>query len=583
MFRQSLRIIKYQSLHMNQFKSLITVTGGTFKISADPLAAYWPKFELEVDWKRKKNNTIKTIEEPKPKHDSISLSISEQHVKSHQYDLVIDCNKLSDLNEDGWPIYLDGENNLWYDADENYNGEKRMMPEKKTALKTVAISGLFNSGKTFFANNLCETNLPSDDNITTKGLSLKKLHSEPILIIDTAGSNSAIDISDQSLSDKITSEKILENTTYDIANFHVYVVNHLTWPEQQHLETLYQKIKLTKEYGGGKKKWPLYVVHNFRNNTLEDLRDKLLNDIKVVYKNAVFRSNSLVPNAEKGFRALIDDFIDIDKKNAKSTRNPIRYLFQKCKNWYQNNKNESDRPRFWVDANNDHTTIHLFLVNNSSPAARAYNNFVLQQIRHQISSEKEPEKELKDDQFCLNDVFDSLNNQINQHTTVMDENGEILSPFDQEPRLVVVGDKNRNTDFRLVLRDRKEQIIPKENLDLSYNALFIGTAESKWTPKYDIQYSHEMCGIWMELPGELVDTEAYIDTKDNQTQLVIRGKRQKEETYGNQFEQDSKSERYFGKFEFIINLTKEYCYLDKIERGNGVLMVQVANSNKRTF
>jgi len=60
---------------------------------------------------------------------------------------------------------------------------------------TVAVTGLYDKGKTFVLNNLTLSNLPSGKKVKTKGISFKHVNVDngtKIIIVDTAGSYSPV-------------------------------------------------------------------------------------------------------------------------------------------------------------------------------------------------------------------------------------------------------------------------------------------------------------------------------------------------------------------------------------------------------
>eukprot|EP01084_Bolivina_argentea_P090407 162929_1 len=215
-----------------------TQYGGGIEAEVSPYTMYYPKIKANISWQRKITEYSDSKQQKAASREHELEKEAEKQIEQDDYDMIIDCDQLLNLNKNGWPIHIKADNELWYDVDHQqqsyFKGHKRFMPEKENLVRTVAVSGIFNTGKTFFVNNLCSMDLPSSDSVSTKGLSMKRMYgaSKDILILDTAGSNSAIEMINEetSLSDKISSEKILQNTIYDVANFHICVVNKLTWP-----------------------------------------------------------------------------------------------------------------------------------------------------------------------------------------------------------------------------------------------------------------------------------------------------------------------------------------------------------------
>mmetsp|Transcript_13819 Transcript_13819/g.21652 ORF Transcript_13819/g.21652 Transcript_13819/m.21652 type:complete len:661 (-) Transcript_13819:58-2040(-) len=652
MFKRSVSLLGYRSApsltgltrRQHRVFSNYQVTGGYGKVSASPWDMYYPRFEVGINFKKKTTQedsrpiTHSHAGDREQRARAAAYQESEQQIKEYGYDMIVDCDRLLDLNANGWPIHLKVENALWYGIDDK--GHKRMMPEKESRVKTVAVSGIFNTGKTFFVNNLCRFTLPSDDGVSTKGLSIKHLDDTEILIMDTAGSNSAIEVTGElSLSDKISSEKILQNTIYDVANFHVCVVNKLTWPDQHHFEMIYDKIKESQSENGKActQQMPLYIVHNFRDHSLQDLKGKLLGEIKRAYKQGRFRCDSfMAQDEEEEFRNLIDEFIESDDSSQASTVHETieklaATLHADIQNEYRNaglfagdsfidaaklqgtlsrllemeaRKQQSEefnqakvealreklaqRPSFWFDSKGDNTTKHMFLVDNSASAgAQAYNFFVFEQMRRELQTSPVN----KENPFSLSKVFDSLSQNINQYVKFVDVKGNIIQvPQPLQPHICFVGN-NDNPDFRLILdpelAEQEANIKLKKSSELEYNALFIGA--TSWKPRYDVHYNEEtgICTVWLELPGKSTAKVSVVPATHNDdgsmlTTLKIKGVRDRDEDYPNEFGPNDKMDRNFGEFNFEIKLKKEYTRrLGRSERKHGVLTIKIAKEEQQ--
>jgi len=271
------------------------------------------------------------------------------------YDLVLNCDSLRDLNSEGWKLTV-----------------TKQMEEIKSA-KCVSVSGGYNSGKTFIVNGLADgLNLRSGFDVHTEGLSIKKLSipNVTLLFLDTAGSNSPIKVAEeQALSDKICAERILNSVLLELADFHICVVNQLTWADQRHFEELTNQIQLHSTELPAK--WPLFVVHNFRERGLNDLK-QVLDELKLLYPNGKLRVNDFRPvkndnelshDAEQLLLTQVAQ-ITHERELLTSQRNNLK------PNYYQ----------FWFDAKDNEHVRHVFLVKNDGNG-KIFNSITFEYIR----------------------------------------------------------------------------------------------------------------------------------------------------------------------------------------------------------
>jgi Fe2+ transport system protein B len=97
---------------------------------------------------------------------------------------------------------------------------------------TVAVTGLYDKGKTFVLNNLTASNLPSGKKINTKGISFKYVNVDSgtnLILVDTAGSYSPVQIKNEySIVEKEATEMFIMDLVFEISDYFICVVNDFT-------------------------------------------------------------------------------------------------------------------------------------------------------------------------------------------------------------------------------------------------------------------------------------------------------------------------------------------------------------------
>lgn len=107
---------------------------------------------------------------------------------------------------------------------------------------TVAVTGLYDKGKTFVLNNLTASNLPSGKKINTKGISFKYVNVDSgtnLILVDTAGSYSPVQIKNEySIVEKEATEMFIMDLVFEISDYFICVVNDFTSLDQRYLDKL---------------------------------------------------------------------------------------------------------------------------------------------------------------------------------------------------------------------------------------------------------------------------------------------------------------------------------------------------------
>lgn len=187
------------------------------------------------------------------------------------YDVVLDVSSLQQFAEAGWPLYVkrssDQKVNKIIDSNLEFSG------------KIVSILGLYDKGKSFLINKLFHLTLGSGKRVHTRGVSMKftsaavpsnnpEEDKKDVLVLDTAGVHSPGKIYDQlSIIDKKSTEMFTQDLVFHLTDFIIVVVNDLTWPDQEYLLALNNKLKKSEKatsYFG------VVVVHNFKETDNEE-------------------------------------------------------------------------------------------------------------------------------------------------------------------------------------------------------------------------------------------------------------------------------------------------------------------------
>eukprot|EP01084_Bolivina_argentea_P234835 395331_1 len=507
--------------------------------------------------------------------DKNNVSTQQPNQSNNGYDLVIQCDSLRDLNDNGWPLVFQKNHHLWCD-DHIFN------VHKTTPLITVAISGVYNSGKTFILNNLCSLDLPSNFKVHTEGISFKHLHpGSNILLMDTAGQNSPIQVADRkSISDKISSERVLQNTLYELATFHVCVVQELKWNDQYHFELLYDQIMASREDPNATQQTPLIVVHNLMKYDLYDLKNFLFDrpgsddyNIQSLYRSGVFQTNDTkIKDITAAFEQLIDDFA----VEAPSWRNSMNEM----------KENVKKKPKFWFDSKGHNQTYHVFLVDNSSSSGEIYNYYVLRQIEDLITTQS-----ARPFEFSLDKVFKVLDGEVTTQSMFVNSKKEAVNPksslkanVQEESQNISANlgvarfdtEKEHIKDYRMMLHPalQNENITVdlKDPRDLTWNTLYLSA--NGWYPKYDVQYSNDgkTCKVFAEIPGNIKGKYSY-DIKDNQ--LVISGTRDRDSDYFEGAGSDDRLVRHFDRIDTTIGLKEQFDKVVEQDRFDGVVYFKI--------
>lgn len=145
------------------------------------------------------------------------------------YDMVVRLESVLDLNDRdaGCPILVNSKVDFF---------------ESRISVRTVAVLGLYNTGKSFLQSRLFGFNFPQGVLQRTAGLSMKMLDSSNLLIVDSAGNLEPVSTENWALEDAVRDRKDVElmvkELVIQLADILIVTVNDITWPEQEFCQTL---------------------------------------------------------------------------------------------------------------------------------------------------------------------------------------------------------------------------------------------------------------------------------------------------------------------------------------------------------
>ncbi|KAN0047402.1 hypothetical protein ACTA71_001784 [Dictyostelium dimigraforme] len=305
--------------------------------------------KLENEIKKKVEEFKKTYEKLEMENNNLKKKLNSytgnnpipvESVK--EYDIIIDIPSVDYFSkkDTSWNIYLS--NKLKEKLEKNGCNISKPLSSLLSEFKdfsTLACLGSFNKGKTFFINKFNYSYLPSGTQSQTIGLSFSICHNNQTIAIDTAGSNTALQVgedkSEEQLARKESTEMFLRDMSFSLANIIVYVLNELTWTDQRFILALQAKIQSLQKENIIKK---LIIVHNYpKINTMEEL----LLEIKT-YMDSPF--NGIFHHGD--FKGI---------------------------------KSKDELVLFFTESKNG--TFHYFLCNDNSEFGKRYNELTIEAIR----------------------------------------------------------------------------------------------------------------------------------------------------------------------------------------------------------
>ncbi|KAM9994009.1 hypothetical protein ACTFIZ_011991 [Dictyostelium cf. discoideum] len=391
--------------------------------------------------------------------------IIDDSLKTTDYDIVIDLQSVDTfvIKDASWTIYVN--KNLLKNA-ENSETPLDSLLEGSIKFRTATIIGYFKRGKTFTANLINNINLPSGSKTKTKGLSMYISHTNETLFIDTQGSNTPlsyfvdeneneelkkaynIDQADETiklnnlhLARKKATESFIQETAIGLSNVVIFVVNEMTWHDQQNIMSIQKIIKTQSSSQIEKQKIrDLYVFHNYMSiSNMEDLM------------------------------AMIKTYVTTPFKGYFHTE------FDDC------NEEKSEYIIYYTDAEN--STNHYFLCNHNSEFGKKWNELVGKIVRSKIKSVTNQNR--KFDTILLETLKEKMKTNIKDPTNL-----QIVQYINSENQVVDIQSENSKKPNQFTYK--RQTGIPEKNqktlkdLEEMFNRVKPHTIDINQVPVYSI-------------------------------------------------------------------------------------------------
>ena len=205
---------KELSMQINELKSNNEKINKQFSIEKEKYDKNIPLLEEKNKELRRQIKELKTnlwIEENNKEKFKKQFSTDFDNVEAEKfYDIIVGIDSIKKIKE-GWKVRFSEEGNKIYKKNET-----------KDCIK-IGVVGNGNKGKSFLLNKLSNFDLPSSTTIRTEGLSLKypdlaKEKDKNIILLDSAGTETPLIMSDEELKDeKLKDDKNYQDKIEDLA------------------------------------------------------------------------------------------------------------------------------------------------------------------------------------------------------------------------------------------------------------------------------------------------------------------------------------------------------------------------------
>jgi hypothetical protein len=280
-----------------------------------------------------------------------------------QYDFVIDCQSIGELlHTKHWPIEV-----------RDWRTSAPLLRDGYTGALTV-VTGLYNKGKTWFLSRLSNVPLPQGVAVNTRGISIKApsilaKHNMQIVLVDTEGRHAPVTMTANTHTDKIAGDMLSYSVLNDLADYHIVVVNDMTYPDQLLMANILQSRadKPVKE---------IVVVHNWRAQHRSSVQQLFKRYVESSYPGGV-----------------------LDRIGAATPAGPFVYT--------SSGMRDPQRRTLLSQS----SMVHVFLVNDDAPDDRAWNDAVFDYVR-QLLQYKIARTISADTKWPLFQVLHSLNHHL---------------------------------------------------------------------------------------------------------------------------------------------------------------------------
>ncbi|CAK70642.1 unnamed protein product (macronuclear) [Paramecium tetraurelia] len=399
------------------------------------------------------------------------------------YDWVVDIDFITSINSSGWKVWL---------SPKMINQE--IINIKALEGATVAVTGLYDKGKTFVLNSLTMSNLPSGKKVTTRGISFKHVNVDngtKLILVDTAGTYSPVKIENElSIVDKEATETFISDLVFDLADYFLCVVNDFTSLDQRYLDRLSRNLQQSPN----KTFREIIVIHNLKDvESTEILEHVWSTQVTQIYANGTLQ------------------------KTKVAALNPInKQLLEKHVLWFKTPY-----------------TRHVCIVNDDCNLGKGLNPWVFSLLRYWLKAVFIPVNRSFSVLDCL--LIQSRQKLVN----FFRKNIKIDLKNTDDPLIKVIKTENEFQD--------KIQI-PQGQVDMS--GLITGQQDS-FQPATDIIAGDQYI-ILMDAPGLTNDD---VDIQRQNVVTLVKGNKQR--PYINQGQLE-KSERKYGEFTLTFKIPDIY-------------------------
>ena len=452
------------------------------------------------------------------------------------YDIIVEIDSIKKI-KDGWKVRFSEEGNKIYKQNET-----------KDCIK-IGVVGNGNKGKSFLLNKLSNFKLPSSTTIRTEGLSLKypdlaKEKNKNIILLDSAGTETPLIMSDEELKDeklnddknyqdkiedlakdKTLTELFLQNIIITTSDLLILVFGILTYSEQKLLNRVKKELKKSQ-----KKSKKLFIVHNLQTFTKKEQVEKYINE--QLMHSATFQ---------------------LKKRNKTIINNNIDNIEQENNYFYEERERNEDNCN-----KDDIVTIHLIMANDLSEAGEYYNNFAITYLRDQMTS-------------CTNlqpfDVIEDIKNKFSLNSSELLDNIVV-----DKTKIEVINDESDKRNINKIIRlsdnifnlEDKKNGNEKDNLSKKQLILkkclvdelgFSNFCGSGYEPKFRYYIQNSKLYINIEVPGIKKDETVYdVDIVGENYQFKFSGVKEIEKTPNNDEKQKCFSNIIQGPFKLLFQL-----------------------------
>lgn len=506
------------------------------------------------------NNEIKNFNAPILKYPNFI------DLKKKVYDLEINVNSILGFLK-GWDIKYSEE------------GKKRNDFAKRNPTKIFSVIGNKNRGKSFILSKIAKRDLPCGYSVTTRGLSISFPEFDNIALLDSVGFESPL-LENDGEDYRLKSDNNDDNKIYEILHkLEIDIQKSRNKPNPNINDIRDKENEYFRERNKFRKKIKnkdeqIYSLTNERRITdfflqrfiienanvvllvveklsiddqfflnkltklIKEHNDKFLQKIIVVHNLMKMKEKKIVEDyikntLKKSLTFTLKEKHDMRLKSEKANKpyNKTRYF------------EESEDP-------SEKEIIHLIMAQEDTEAGDFYNEAAIEYIRQTgkiITNTKE---------FDVIEKLKTFFCKVSDSILTFDDINEKINP----KNIKLIQNKDKNKDKNKNVQKLKLEYNKGINIETFYGDIINDTfGEPKFTPLYHIDSSdQDYLKIFLDCPGICIIKDVDVSYPNQQTKVVIKGKREKQniKTMGRKFGS--------GEFELKITLKGKNGYIKKI-------------------